>query len=151
MRDAFKILSIVILCAGILALGICSAEDVRKPTYYMTGWEHVGYQGQITEIGVKGDYIIVSGVKVLLVEDFMYEGKKYMTSIKDTKGKDVGAEALGVGKWVLVWGAGLQGDTIMAKDIKISSGRLSEKDQMQYFLSLPKWDYGVVKEFAKKK
>ncbi len=103
--------------------------------------EYSCYQGMITSIGSAGDYLVLSSQKRIWLVDVSYRGNIFSTAIHSGGNILVDTAGLKPGDWVLVWGGGLRGDAVAAKDIFLLSGRLSDRELKDFIRekSLKTW------------
>lgn len=103
-------------------------------------WENESIYGRIAY--VSSDYLIVSEIKVMLVDTRMY-GKAYTTSFMDLNGKALSIKSLAVGKDVFVKGSVLWGDKpdkrmLVAREVYLlPKGMSSHEIQSSRVLNYP--------------
>jgi hypothetical protein len=126
MRHAAKtfIMWTVIALAAVAALP--GVSDAKKLTDYnvIMNMEFGFEQGVVTAKSPQGDYLSVSGRNVFVVE-YKVGLKNIATSFYDLKGNPITFDDVKVGDNVCVYGGALKDDTRAAKDIFITSGRLT--------------------------
>jgi len=119
---------------------VCRAEKISDYDLIMK-LEYSCYQGMITSVSSAGDYLVLSSQKRICLVDVSYKGSVFFTAILSGDNDLVDAARLKPGDWVLVWGGGLRGDAVAAKDIFLLSGRLSDGELKDFIQkrSLKSW------------
>jgi len=134
MEDKMKskaILIMAILSITAVLPSMVSAGVLHNAIRY---WDPVGIYGNITDISK--DIMIVKEQKVMLINDTL-AGKRYVTKVMDINGGDVPGSALKKGVFVVVKGSGAydaasKSDVIVAKEIYVLPGEMSEKELSRY-------------------
>ena len=98
---------------------------------YIMKTEYASHQGVVTSIGSDGDYLLVSGRKIWLVE-ISHQGSTFATEFFSESGTAVDFGRIEVGRQVYVFGGGRRDNEIAAKDIFLLDGKLSDREFREF-------------------
>jgi hypothetical protein len=124
----------------IMTQGICSADKISN---YNPKWQAIDFQGQIMELGPKGDYLVVSERKVVLVDFVAKQGKHRRTCIADANGNKIKFSGLKKGMWIYVRGDIMDNRGIAARVLLVTTGQVSDAVLMRKFspwMNKQQWD-----------